>query len=264
MVYVFYIDIIFIFEIIYTVWYCILYVELLTLIDYAALLLGKIFLYFPIYVTVGIHAAISVTYYLYLLQLIHILKQKDEIIIDQDYDHQHDKNKIIPSKDIFDLYRKLYESFCVMNTKCLKKCINYCSLACFVHLWIASYHMFEDDDMTLDQHLIYNLIIFCLFVIYVISASVLSETYYRFESLLWKYGYQIMDNSDGDRGEDENNHMYTNNELQQFNYLLQYVYKHPITVKIGQLTVTKRNFMRFLVAVVIAKLMSYSVKWIVN
>eukprot|EP01084_Bolivina_argentea_P172434 298687_1 len=209
--------------------------QLTTIPERISVIMARVFIYWPIFVTFCVHSAICVWYYCYIKQLISQLE-----------------NNAVCMKDLFSKYKLLYAEFKKDQSGSISYCIKFSLLNFIIEMWISSYKIFSKNDIQM-YHILYLIQIFFIIFIYVRNSSLLCETFDRFEELLWSHGPMCLEmESDANSKDFDKNY---------YNYFLQYVGKYSVNISWGKLTtVTRINFFKFLLAFIIARFAAYATK----
>lgn len=81
--------------------------------------------------------------------------------------------------------------------------------------------------------------------------SALTESYEEFEHVLYQSGKELV-----------KDHINFVDRSWEYNYLLQYVTKYPLTIRFGTITLTKRNAIQLLLLYSFARFLSYSAEYL--
>ena len=185
----------------------------------------------PILLTVVTYYIICSKYHFYFSHFIHILESES----DQE----------LNIKDVLEKYKLLHESFKQDYPLSLQVCLALLAAFMALDMWRITYYVFNGDASAL-----IDLCPTTLYIILYLSATILiNGKYAEFDDKLWKLGdeYIIKDSTDVDKI--------------GYNYFLQFVNKYPITIRIGNFTLTKANIILFIIGYAAARYASYSIQY---
>ena len=189
--------------------------------------IGRLFLFFPSFISFAVAAAIFLKYHLRIIQFTEKLQAGD----------------IIDFNDMLQSYVKLNELFKCEYSVYLEWSLLLYLFGILLDIWVSSYEILSYDSWIDFVDVFEDIFVF---VLYVISASWVGESFAKYESMLYKYG---MDNK-------------KSINYNEFHYLLVYVSRYRLQVRLGRVTITKFNAIKFVVVFCVAKLMSYTVRYI--
>ena len=182
---------------------------------------SRVFLYWPLNICVYLCCCIFIKYYLYMLHLMDMVKTG----------HQNGKIE-------FDL---LLEKYKIMSDAFNYDFHLYLKITVEIYLFASVLGIWSDISSKVTWATVTESIVNALnLMLYPVVASLITDTYERFDKLLWKY---CMEN--------------TGDESHYKQLLLNYVMKYPFAVKVGNLRISRRNIVTFLIVFVATKLMAY-------
>eukprot|EP01084_Bolivina_argentea_P088312 159460_1 len=192
----------------------------------AMVIIGRLFLFFPAFVAFAVSSTIFLKYHLIILQLIGALKKSVQV------DFRQALIKYEDMKQMFEIDYNLY----------LKIFIQLYLLTRILDTWISSYKIISENHWIQSIEIVESI---CVAVMFVISASLIGESFDKYELFLFQYGRNHPQDVD-----------------YHFTYMISYVARYPFRIKIGTVTITKRNAVKFVVIFIGAKLISYSLSYI--
>ena len=201
--------------------------QTLSITSIVALILGRIFIYWPLNICIGYSCCIFVKYYLYLLKLTDIMKK------------QH-KNGNLEFDVILEKYKAMTESFKIDYHLYLKVTVELYLLELMMGLWIA----ISWDGWIMVISITMSS---CNILLYPIVASLITNTFERFDALLWKYS---MEN--------------TAEESHYKQLLLKYTVKYPFVIKVGSLRLSRKNVVKFVIVFAATKTIAYLLRVVVG
>lgn len=191
---------------------------------------GLVFVYIPSYIFATIYFVICLKYGLYLRQLRNDIKVKD---------------CNLSMKEIQKRYQLLYDDANInLYNIYLKYSMDTNLVSLILWGWLQTY-IYIDSHGYGALSMMVNLIAYGVF--YAIGACFVSEMYFALEKEVWKCGDKYMDKECDGR---------------YYMYLIQYMGKYPLTVKIGRLVITKEGCFKFALVFMAVKLLAYSIQWI--
>ena len=201
----------------------------------------RISIWWPLYVTIAVHSIICLKYVIYLNELISIIKQSDT-----------DTN-IIDINDLFEKYESIYEQMKKDFDVGLTRSIQLLLLASFLFGWIQTEFVFSHHSALVDIPTSATyIIIVAISILYTIPSTFVSELFVEFEhKLLWKIGKEVRELNDS-------------KQYDVYNHFIHIVSKYPLVLKFGTFEITKRNCIKFVVVFVVARLLSFSMRFIVS
>eukprot|EP01084_Bolivina_argentea_P212059 360551_1 len=199
-------------------------------LQWAYCIVNAIFFDAPSILTLVIHYRLTIKYRKYLRQIINELK----------------KENIIDVETIFDRYKALYHSFNTEYVFILKLTVQcylfYVMLALWINTDSITYWKGNDYSTVLWRTAV-NIWCMLAVMMYVFPSSYVCKMYYKLDDELWNY----MGNSE----------QFIRKENQQqisCNYLLHFMKKFPVIIRIGNVcTVSIHNFVLLMFAFVVAK-----------
>eukprot|EP01084_Bolivina_argentea_P189442 325769_1 len=197
-------------------------------------IIGTIFVYYPIFISIVVMCFIYIKYYAYLLYMTEKITQTEN-----DFAH------------ILSEYKLLFQSFKAEHNFYLMWAIFLYLFGFITDVWISLFDIFQSPKSLFLQ--IADVVsmfadIFCA-VLFVYGACLMNEMFLKFQTLLYESGKQFI-NHDAMNDNSWNYHSY--------NYLLHYSSKYPLTIKIGRITITKGNTVKFVVTFAVLRWLSYS------
>eukprot|EP01084_Bolivina_argentea_P213582 362692_1 len=176
-----------------------------------AIILGRFFLWWPCYVSFGVHSAICWKFYLYLEELNFALATNENEL-----------------RHIVDKYVELYDIFNREYPATSKWAIDLILFTFLSNLWLNtySYNKLSTDWLGLMTDIVY---VSGTVILYVMASSSLNSGFASFDKILCRYGL--------------------NGKVKQFDYYsyaLHFVSKHQIRIKMGSIIVNELNAVKFL------------------
>eukprot|EP01084_Bolivina_argentea_P304983 526808_1 len=92
-----------------------------------------------------------------------------------------------------------------------------------------------------------------ILILYISNVSLISECYQKFEKVFWFKGKHYLITNDTDF-----------NNKTCYNYILQYIQKYPMCVKLGTFSVTKLNTIKFIGIFLVSKILATAVSTIIK
>ena len=186
-----------------------------------SLLVDVILIETPNFLTLIIHCVICYKYHWFLKQLMAEIRNNTNL------------NRVsMEYKVISDTFKVDYNFF-------LRWCVIIYATDWLLMLWSGSlnpYYHRSVHDWTITQDFVEIfafILILILITLYVVSSSLLSETFYSFETLLWEYKKQCIGNDQ------------ELNNLSILTSLIGYCNKYPMYISFGGLVMTKKNIAVF-------------------
>eukprot|EP01084_Bolivina_argentea_P087883 158674_1 len=196
-----------------------------------AIFAGRLFRYWPLIITISVVSGIFVKYNVYLLRLTDMCNE----------DH-------IEFGDMLNKYETLQQSFKTDYNVYLSWSLKLFLGCSVLDLWISAYESYN-------WKIFYEFVGFfetCFIMLqYLITASLVTEQFEKFEALLWKCSKTIVLKQDI--------------EVLRYQTLLwNHIQKYPLIVKIGNFKISKVNGVKFVVLFLISKGIAYSVRVFVS
>ena len=186
--------------------------------------IGRIFQFFPCFITMAVAAVIFLQYHLHLLQFIDALKADSVNFKDL-------LKRYVKTKKLFEKHYNVY----------LDWSIKFYLLSILLDVWMSSFAIESTGDLM-------NIMEFfedtCIASFFVVTASIIGESFNEFESKLYEYGV----------------HGVVHEEL---NFLMSYVTRYPFTICIGNVQITRKKAARFVLFFTAARIFAYSARYIV-
>ena len=155
-------------------------------------------------------------------------------------------------KEIFTDYCTLYEQFRAEYCFSIRWQIHFTLLGILVYLWLLTYFLLLPRDFWGYFETILLLVAdVCIFLLFLVPASLVSASFHGLEDSLWIHSKSCMIEQD-----DKDMTVY-------YNYFIQYALRHPIQVKVGNFTVSRKSIVRFIMIFAAAKAISYSIGYFV-
>ena len=140
------------------------------------------------------------------------------------------------TKEIFKDYCILYEHFRTEYCFSIKWQIHFLLLGTLMTVWFETYSLlFPSNALTLFGNILLFVGNVCIFLLFLIPASLVSESFHDLEESLWIHSRNCMIEQ-----EDQNMALF-------YHYFTQYALRHPIQIKVGNLTVSKKSIVRFII-----------------
>eukprot|EP01084_Bolivina_argentea_P190885 327914_1 len=193
-------------------------------------LIGAIFIYIPLYVTFGAASMIYIYYYAVLHELLEDMK-----------------TDTIQFNAMFVKYKERIASFDRDYHFSLKWCIYFRFMGIMLSALVEVFDFVEGRSESLSDYWMITVYIPCI-LLFVVSASLLSEEFMKYELLLFQYGEQYINVTNNNE----------NDERYIYMYLSKFILKYPFTVSIGTRTVSKKGLAQFVALYGVVKLLSYS------
>eukprot|EP01084_Bolivina_argentea_P140095 246389_1 len=208
--------------------------HIIAYLELTALITGRIFIFWPLFVTLAVHSMICLKYYLALIE-VHRMLNHENINVDL--------------SQLFLKYQKLYDAYKIDYHPILNWSLHFILCSYAFNIWIDTYSIFYADSF--DWPDIFDAAcIVIIFIIYCVFSSLMNEKFEQFERSLSRFGITVIQN--------DVKHFFNNN---YYNYLLHFVSRYPISIRIGILTVTRSNAIKFLIGFVGLKLISYAIQY---
>ena len=191
-----------------------------------AVIFGRIFVYWPIYICGYLSCCIFVKYYVYMMELLDIVSTTT-------------MNQVIQFDVLFEKYKAVRNRFKRDYHPYLKTTVEIYLILQLFDIW-SSYNILK---ISADEWIVgYALIVADVFyyVTYGICASLVTDSFEKFEKLVWTYC--------------ENNR--NQGSIDQ-NFLLNYIIRHPLVVKVGNFKISRKNSIKFIAAYATTKFISY-------
>lgn len=196
-----------------------------------SVILGRMFKWWPLIISLSVACVVFLKYYLYLLELSNIV-EKGNFKFDE----------------LLNKYEILMNAFKCDYNKCLKVSVELYLAGFIIDIWIGIYEVFNLSVYFVLVGIFTNTFGYLLFVI---SASLITEGFEQFEKKLWNHC------KDNIKQQDQNTFKYQT-------FLLNYIDKHPLVMKFGSFKITKVNGIKFVLIFVVSKFFAYSLRYIVD
>eukprot|EP01084_Bolivina_argentea_P167802 291142_1 len=216
------------------------YTDLGTMQNIFVNIMFPIFNDIPLTSLLAVQAIIFLKYSYYISEIICLMKENNDFSL---------QTVIIQYKTVYKAFKKEYH---ISFTYAM-----YCYFLLFViQAWTIVYDLMNIYEELINDGVVYFIVWLCLYsniffilLVYIVPSIFLNETFETFQDLIWQCGSNNIENG-----------LHIETELM---YLIAYVQKDRICSRIGQIIWTKKNLLNMIVVFCIAKLISYSVAYLI-
>ena len=181
--------------------------------------------------------SISVRAVIFLQNHIKLIKLTDEFNIDE---------QELIFVDLYNEYEDIRKEFKINYHYTFKWSINFQLAILVLYLWKNVYYTIHEGEWVCGIFLTADITQLILFLV---TASLMTESFYKLKLALFEYGSQLMDKDNSKNRQD-------------YQYLLSHLQEKPMEIKVGSFTVTKGNAIAFAVGFVVAKFFAYIVQYL--
>ena len=196
-----------------------------------ALILGRLFVYWPLNICIILSCAIFLKYYLYILELTEIVqKEKEQNCISFDV--------------LYDKYREMKKGFNHGYHSYFRLSIQLYLFTFILDIWVTVYQKNLWDYVEVAGQILQV-------SLYLLTASLITDTFQKFDKLIWNYCEETVKIKQ------------QNQQIYDHNFVLNYILKYPFVIRMGNVRISKRNGIKFMIVFSVSKFIAYSLRYLV-